>query len=286
MGSSDSNRNDNENTLVETSDFWNPFQLLENSSHSQSVAVLIDDVVTKVDTLTPDQFAAILEQLRIEILNIIWDEQLTKCLVWLTKLNVIKYSSNIINKFEEEREIKILDIDVSSVTSVLEGYWAEKVFEWTIEDTYYDYLDWRLDKWKEKRSFRIRKKTDKNWNEKHYFTVKKKRKEDTKTTGLRVCYEKEFEILNMSGFSDFALELIWMERTYKKVKNRTAYSLWGVKFDIDSYDWLEPLLEIEAKNEKIANNFIKLLWLEKNKTLTCWFRGLAKLKKLTYEKFR
>ncbi len=261
-------------------------QLLENHPDSQQVVVLIDDVVTRVNTLTSAQFEVILEQLGVEILNIIWDEKLTKCLVWLTKLNVIKYSSNLINKFEEERELKILDINVEDVISILEGLWADKVFEWGIEDIYYDYKDWRLDKWKEKRSFRIRRKTDTSWNEKYYYTVKKKKKEDTKKMGLRVCYEKEFEILNMSGFSDFAFDLIGMERTYKKVKNRIAYSFWGVKFDIDFYDWLEPLLEIEAKNEQIAQNFIKLLWLEKNETLTCWYRGLAKLKWLKYEKFK
>ena len=225
------------------------------------------------------------EELKNEIFNVIWDKYLTNLLFVMKRYWFIDFSKNPINDFEEEREIKILEIDPESVENKLLELWAKKTFEWEIEDIYYDYADFRFDLWWEKKAFRLRRKLDLSWNESFYYTIKRKRSKETLRNGLRVCYEKEFEILNLWAFKDMIIDVLELIKSRRKVKIRKAYYLWWIKFDMDFYKWIPPLLEIEAEHSSIANDYITKLWLEKNKTSLSWSRNLFKFYDVKYEIF-
>ncbi|MDO4764220.1 MAG: hypothetical protein Q4A00_07560 [Flavobacteriaceae bacterium] len=50
-----------------------------------------------------------------------------------------------------------------------------------------------------------------------------------------------------------------MSKTREKKKYRISYKLNEVEFDIDKYDEIPHLLEIEAKTKKEINHFVKVL---------------------------
>jgi hypothetical protein len=72
------------------------------------------------------------------------------------------------------------------------------------------------------------------------------------------------------------LKILELNEYKLKVKNRVAYSLWGIKFDFDKYKWIPALLEIEAASWTIAQNYIDHLWLTKNVKLNWWTNSLFK----------
>lgn len=223
--------------------------------------------------------------LRHEIFNVIGDKYLTNLLFALKKYGFIDYSSNPINTFEEEKELKILNIPFAEVQEKLVTLWAKKVFEGDIEDIYYDYPDFRFDSGNEKISFRIRRKVSEDGKEAYYYTIKRKRGEETLKNGLRVCYEKEFEIHHMGAFRDMLVDVLELIKLRRKQKRRVAYSLGWVKFDIDFYKWIPPLLEIEAAHSTEANEYIQKLGLENNETSLSGSRGLFERYGLKYEVF-
>lgn len=203
--------------------------------------------------------------------------QLVRFLVFLKSFSLIEFSSNPINSFQVEEEIKILEIDKQKLISRIIQLWWKEVFNWHIEDIYYDFPNKKLDK--KKKSFRIRLKTffwEKN-KRKIYYTLKKKDKLASKFTGLRSCYEKELEVLNYPFFENI-LWVIWLRKYRRKQKERISYSLdlWKdkVKLDIDDYAWIPTLLEIEIENKKILTKLIDLLWLNSNERISNWSRGL------------
>jgi len=55
------------------------------------------------------------------------------------------------------------------------------------------------------------------------------------------------------------LEKYGMTQTREKKKHRISYRLNEVEFDIDKYDSIPPLLEIEAKTKKEIKEYIKIL---------------------------
>lgn len=158
-----------------------------------------------------------------------------------------------------EKEIKVLDINQEKTIKMLEKLWAEKTFEWFIHDIYYDFIEWENHKMEEnKRIFRIRKKWDL-----HLYTIKRKRNKNDYLweDWLKVADEFETEITNIESFSG-VLEKYWMSKTREKKKYRISYKLNEVEFDIDKYDEIPALLEIEAKTKKEINHFVKVLWFE------------------------
>lgn len=221
--------------------------------------------------------------LKPEIFNILWDKYLTNLLFAMKKYWFIEYSSNPINDFEEEKELKILDIDVKVLEDKLNKMWAKKIFEWEIEDIYYDYPDFRFEEAAEKISFRIRRKKDIFWSEQYFYTIKRKRSKQTLKKWLRVCFEKEFQIVNMWGFKDLLIDVLELVKVRRKTKNRIAYSLRWIKFDIDFYKWIPTLLEIEAEHSSIAKEYIEKLWLSDKETSLSWSRWLFKQYWIKYE---
>lgn len=155
-----------------------------------------------------------------------------------------------------EKEVKILDIDLEQVQKKLEELWAKKTFEDFIHDIYYDFPWDKMEN--NKRVFRIRKK----W-EIHLYTIKRKRTLESEwwEKWVKIADEWEREITDVNSFRK-VLENYWMVKVREKKKHRISYNLWNVEFDIDIYDEIPPLLEIEAHTSKEIEKYISLLWLE------------------------
>lgn len=158
-----------------------------------------------------------------------------------------------------EKEIKILDIDQEKTIQILEKLWAKKTFEWYIHDIYYDFEEWEKQKMEQnKRLFRVRKKWDL-----HLYTIKRKRnqKSEWAEKWIKIADEAEYEITDVESFSS-VLEKYWMRKIREKKKFRISYKLWEVEFDIDKYDEIPTLIEIEAKSKEEIKYFISVLWFD------------------------
>ena len=181
-----------------------------------------------------------------------------------------------------EKEIKILDIDKEKVIKRLINLWAEKTYEWLVHDIYYDFLEWEKKKMQENdRLFRIRSKWDV-----YLYTIKRKRvlEEDWWEKWVKVADEWENLITNVESFKN-VLEKYWMHKVREKKKFRVSFRLWEVEFDLDEYEWIPPLLEIEAKTKKEINKYIKELKLSKNVQKTFGSRWLFKYYWMDYVNF-
>lgn len=158
-----------------------------------------------------------------------------------------------------EKEIKILEIDKVQVIQKLENIWAEKTFEWFIHDVYYDFINWKNHKMNDnKRLFRVRKK----W-ETHMYTIKRKRnkKVDWGEKGVKIADEWEREITDVESFSK-VLEKYGMQKVREKKKYRISYALQDFEFDIDDYEEIPTLMEIEAHTKEDILDMIKKLDLQ------------------------
>lgn len=237
------------------------FQILKKSG-VDIVGVIPEDV--------PDELGR-------EIYHILRDKELTTLFIVLKSYGLLDYSKNITNKFDIESELKILDVDKNSLTKNLEDLWAEKVFDGEIQDLYFDYPDKRFDAdKKEERSFRIRRRKDKGKKSDYFYTLKRKEARE-KGRVTRDAFEKEYKIL---GFDEFyrIIESFGLKPYRAKIKKRISFSIDNdkehIKFDIDTYEGIPTLIEMECDNEETVKKYIKLLWLSKNKQLRTGSRGL------------
>lgn len=158
-----------------------------------------------------------------------------------------------------EKEIKILDVNVIELQEKLESMGAERTFIGFIHDVYYDFPDDGSHKMEEnKRLFRVRQK----W-ETHLYTIKRKRnkKSEWGEKWFKIADEGEREITDVDSFRK-VLEKYWMTQTREKKKHRMSYKLNGLEFDIDQYEWIPALLEIEAHTTEEITEYITILGLE------------------------
>jgi predicted adenylyl cyclase CyaB len=139
-----------------------------------------------------------------------------------------------------------------------------------IHDIYYDTPDGQLET--DKKRVRIRKQ----WTS-TLITMKTR----IKSKSLRKNEEDEIAVPTLEAW-DALLRSYGRQPTREKKKMRIAYSFHNVHFDIDIYDWIPPILEIEAENKETIFAWIKKLWLEKKTTATYGSRGLFKAYNQTY----
>lgn len=181
-----------------------------------------------------------------------------------------------------EKEIKILEIDKDDVIKKLENLWAEKSFDGFIHDIYYDFLDWENNKMEEnKRLFRVRQK----W-EIHLYTIKRKRNKKSEwwEKWVKIADEWENIITDVESFKK-VLEKYWMKQVREKKKYRVSYKLGNIEFDIDKYEDIPTLMEIEAPSSEEIKQYIKKLWLDKNIQKKFWSRKLYEYYWLEYSYF-
>ena len=170
-----------------------------------------------------------------------------------------------------EKEIKVLEIDKEAVIKKLLELWATQTFEGYIHDIYYDF-EWtkgpKMEK--NKRLFRVRQK----W-EVHLYTIKRKR--NKKSEGwekwVKMADEWEQPITDIESFRQ-VLEKYGMKKVREKKKYRVSFALPGIEFDVDEYDDIPALLEIEAQTKKELDDYVEKLWLQNNPKKVFGSRGL------------
>lgn len=160
-----------------------------------------------------------------------------------------------------EKEIKILDIDINEICTKLENLGAQRTFDGIIHDVYYDFpSDAKKPKMQQNnRMFRVRKK-----GETHLYTIKNKRFDVEEKEDVVAKDEHEMEISDVESFAA-VLEKYGMQKTREKKKHRISYNLNGAEFDIDKYENIPALLEIEEKSQKNIDEWVKKLELTDKK---------------------
>lgn len=163
-----------------------------------------------------------------------------------------------------ERELKVIDIDPLVVSGMLIQHGATQIFDGYIYDLYFDTPDCVLQSYKY--SVRLRFQGD------VCIIAFKQKKKDKKT---KLMIEKEFVVYDIVGVMFI---LLWFGLVpYRcKAKKRVSYALDGIAFDIDMYDSIPPLLEIEAPGTKTIFSWIKKLQLEHHVQLTVGSQWLMK----------
>lgn len=175
-----------------------------------------------------------------------------------------------------EKEIKILDVNSREIEKKLKNLWAKKTFDGVIHDIYYDFPGDKMEY--NKRLFRVRKK----W-ETHLYTIKRKRKKIKEwwEEWVKIADEWEREITDVDSFRA-VLEKYGMKKIREKKKHRISYSLKKLEFDIDKYDGMPTLLEIEAHTIEEINKYIEKLWLKNHTTKSFGSRWLYQYYWLEY----
>lgn len=165
----------------------------------------------------------------------------------------------------KEKELKILDINPLKLIPKLEKLGARKVFAGKIADQYYDFPQKEL----KQKGYSLRIRTI-NGTE-HQLCFKEKIKDKT------VKIRKEYEVdLVSSKQGEYFVTSFGLFPCFFKEKMRLSYLIDDIKFDIDFYDGLKPMLEIEAPKKKQIGKWIKKLGLEKKTTSKKGARALFK----------
>ncbi len=256
------------------------------NSSNQSLDITKFEEFLSINSIeTPNELQEVQQIIKVEIQNILWTNALSELLIKSKEYWIITISENLINKFEQEKELKILWVDKQKlIDDLITRAWAEPVFDWVIKDIYYDFYNDQIENTKWKTSFRVREKIDSEGNSKFYYTIKRKEKKDKDSAVMRVCYEKEFKINNIMLFIEL-LNYLWFKKTRAKSKNRQAFELWKIKFDIDDYSGIPTLLEIEAETSEIADFYINALWLDNHEKNNGWSRSLFERYGVEYKTF-
>lgn len=164
-----------------------------------------------------------------------------------------------------EKELKILDINPLTLIPQLEKYGAKKVFAGKIADQYYDFPQKEL----KERGYSLRIRTINGTEHQLCF------KEKIKDKKVKIREEYEFDLVSAQQGQYFVANFGLFPCFFKE-KMRLSYMIDDVKFDIDFYDGLKPMLEIEALKKKEIMKWIKKLGLEDHVTSKKGARALFK----------
>lgn len=147
-----------------------------------------------------------------------------------------------------EKELKILNIEPLKLIPQLEALGASKVFAGKISDQYYDFPQNELDE----RGYSIRIRTINGQSYQLCF------KEKIKDKKVKIREEYEVDLVSRAQ-GEYFISGYGLFPTFYKEKLRISYHLDDVKFDIDRYDGMKPMLEIEAPKKKMILKWIKKL---------------------------
>ena len=154
----------------------------------------------------------------------------------------------------EEIEVKILEVNRSTIEKILTSMGAKKVFDGDIQTFFFDFKDGRIIKQKD--VLRLRKKQDEI-----ELTYKKVRMTQTAKTAEEYSVElSSFETMKT------ILENLGLSVFDSMQKHRVSYTIVGARFDFDQYFgdyWYIPeFMEIEANNIDLIYKYAKLLGFE------------------------
>ncbi len=168
----------------------------------------------------------------------------------------------------QEVEVKIRNIDKRDLIEKILKIGGVRNFSGKVTDRRFDTPDRRLSK--QGKALRIRQK-----GKYIYLNLKGKKKSISNITGrdeisVRISnYKSIYKILNELGFIEiFALH-----------KYRTEYKMEDVKFDIDEYVGMDPILEIESKDHKTVEKYLKVLDIKKDNMQRLYIREILAAKK-------
>ena len=183
---------------------------------------------------------------------------------FINKLNMVLENSD---KTKDEIEIKILEVDLKEITKKLEDLWAKRIFWWWIKDNRYDFDDYIL----RNKNIIFRTRETSSWD---YLTIKK----IIENSDITINREFEVKIEQLKKLK-WEINKVWLKllKEKKLVKYRISYELDLVIFDLDRYDDIPWLLEIEADSKEKLDEYITKLWLEKNHKVNYGYRWLKDL---------
>jgi adenylate cyclase, class 2 len=141
-----------------------------------------------------------------------------------------------------EIEAKVLEVDVELLRKKLEAMGAKKVFDGEMNASWFGPAQGRV--------IRLRRE-----GEKKVLCVKTSLK---KSGGVRQAQESEMQVESLEETRKVLEGLGYSEKS-RATKKRVSYELDGARFEIDSYEGIPPLLEIEAKSaEKVMEGVERL----------------------------
>src|SRR3989344_6496070 len=143
----------------------------------------------------------------------------------------------------EESEIKILDINKEDILKKLNSLGAKKTSEGKIEALYFDFNDNRISN--KSSMLRLRKRDGKF--ELGFKNLVSKEK-------AKIMEEFQVTVDDFDAMKDVFLNL-GLKVILKFAKHRTSYLLDGVHFEIDTFEGIPALLEIEASNLKVIGKY-------------------------------
>ena len=156
----------------------------------------------------------------------------------------------------KEIEIKILEIDRSSLEEKLVSLGAAKVFDDEIYALYYDFPDSSIRR--NGCTLRLRREGSKS-----VFALKK----DIVSTEAKIREENEIEVSDFNGMKNL-LETLGMNAWLEMKKHRTSYEIKGVRFEIDAYhdaySYIPQFLEIEGHDIETIYVYAELLGFGKD----------------------
>lgn len=172
-----------------------------------------------------------------------------------------------------EVEVKIRDIDKNDIIRKIENLGGKKNFTGRIIDYRYDTPDRKLSK--QGKALRVRQKG------KHiYLNLKGKKKSQDNITKREELGIK----LNNSKVMQKILAELGFIKIFELNKYRTEYKLDDMKFDIDEYIGMNPILEIESDSYEKVENYLKILEINSEDMGRLYIREILAAKKKVDEK--
>lgn len=173
----------------------------------------------------------------------------------------------------KEIEVKVRNIDKKKILEKIDKLGAIKNFSGKVIDFRFDTPDRRLSK--QGKALRIRQKG------KHiYLNLKGKKKSIENITGRD---EIGVRILNMKIMHKILNELGYI-KIFELSKYRTEYKLDDVKFDIDEYIGMKPILEIESDSYENVERYLGVLGIEGEDIGRVYIREILAAKRRFEEK--
>ena len=141
-----------------------------------------------------------------------------------------------------EVEAKVLEVDVEALQKKLGGLGAKKVFEGKMESAWFEPSRGKV--------IRLRRE-----GEKTFLCVKTGLQ---KSGGAKQAEESEVAVESFEAAKKVLEALGYSEKSRAK-KRRASYELEGARFEIDFYEGIPPLLEVEAASAEAVAKWVKRL---------------------------
>ncbi len=164
----------------------------------------------------------------------------------------------------KEVEIKILGISYPLLVRNLKNNGAVKVSSEYLRDWYVDTASKQLKK--KSKIARLRSYGGKKFE----ITIKSK----IHSKKYKIRHEQNIEVPSLEA-GKLMLHMMWCSCLWYKEKIRVTYQIWKTKFDIDFYDDMPPVLEIEWTKKEIQH-WIRKLRLHNHDQVTWWTKRLFK----------